>query len=106
MQGASGGRAAGLATAFNAPIAGAVFVLEELVRRFDLPITIATLGASASAIGVARFLLGQAPDFYVAPISYPGFWILPIHLLLGVVAGFLGVAYNFAILGALRTRIT
>src|SRR5215469_4549097 len=96
------GAGAGLATAFNAPVAGAVFVLEELLRRFDLPATITTLGASASAIGVARFLLGQAPDFYVAPISYPGFWTVPIHFLLGVVAGFLGVAYNFAILGALR----
>jgi CIC family chloride channel protein len=80
-----------------------VFVLEELVRRFDLPTTITTLGASAGAIGVARALLGQAPDFHVAPISYPGLWTLPIHLLLGVVAGLLGVAYNLAILGALRT---
>jgi CIC family chloride channel protein len=96
------GAGAGLATAFNAPIAGAVFVLEELVRRFDLPTTITTLGASASAIGVARFLLGQAPDFHVAPISYPGLWTLPIHLLLGVLVGLMGVAYNLAILGAHR----
>lgn len=96
------GAGAGLATAFNAPVAGAVFVLEELLRRFDLPATITTLGASASAIGAARFLLGQAPDFHVAPISYPGLWTLPIHLLLGVVSGFVGVGYNLAILGALR----
>jgi CIC family chloride channel protein len=96
------GAGAGLATAFNAPIAGAVFVLEELVGRFDLPITITTLGASASAIGAARFLLGQAPDFRVAPLPYPGLGTLPLHLTLGVVAGLLGVAYNGAILGALR----
>ncbi len=95
------GAGAGLATAFNAPIAGAVFVLEELVRKFDLRITITTLGASAGAIGVARVLLGEAPDFHVAPMPYPGYGTVPIHLALGAVAGFVGVAYNRAILGAL-----
>ena len=98
----SAGAGAGLATAFNAPIAGAVFVLEELVRHFELPTTIATLGASASAIGAARFLVGQAPDFQVAPIPYPGLATLPIHFTLGIAAGLVGVAYNRAILGALR----
>ena len=95
------GAGAGLSTAFNAPIAGAVFVLEELVRRFEARITIATLGASAGAIAVARVLLGTAPDFHVQPLPYPGLGTLPLHLALGIVAGLLGVAYNRALLGAL-----
>ena len=95
------GAGAGLATAFNAPIGGAVFVLEELVRRFDTRITIATLGASAGAIAVARVLLGDAPDFRVEQLPYPGFGTVFIHLALGVVAGLLGVAYNRVLLGTL-----
>jgi chloride channel protein, CIC family len=95
------GAGAGLATAFNAPIAGAAFVLEELVRRFDTRITIATLGASAGAIAVARVLLGDTPDFHVEPLPYPGFGTVAIHLALGVVAGFLGIVYNRALLATL-----
>jgi chloride channel protein, CIC family len=45
---------AGLGTAFNAPIAGAVFVLEELVQRFERRIAIAALGASAVALGALK----------------------------------------------------
>ena len=95
------GAGAGLATAFNAPIGGAVFVLEELVRRFDTRTTVVTLGASAGAIAVARVLLGDAPDFHVEPLPYPGFGTVPIHLALGIVAGLLGVAYNRVLLGTL-----
>jgi CIC family chloride channel protein len=95
------GGGAGLATAFNAPIAGAVFVLEELVRRFDTRIAIATFGASAGAIAVSRIFLGQEPDFTVELQPYLGIATVPLHLALGAVAGLLGVAYNQSILGAL-----
>ena len=97
----AGGAGAGLATAFNAPIAGAVFVLEELVRRFDTRVAIATFGASAGAIAVSRLFLGDLPDFQISSLPYPGFASVPIHLLFGVLASLLGIAYNRAILGAL-----
>jgi CIC family chloride channel protein len=95
------GAGAGLATAFNAPIAGALFVLEELLGRFNTRNAIAALGASAGAIGIARLLLGVEPDFHVQALSFPGLATVPVHMGLGIIAGILGVAYCRAVLGAL-----
>jgi CIC family chloride channel protein len=95
------GAGAGLATAFSAPAAGAVFVLEELVRRFDTRTTVTTLCASGSAIAVARLLLGNGPDFQLEPLPYPRSGTVPIFLVLGAVIGLMGVGYNHLLLGAL-----
>lgn len=95
------GSGAGLAVAFNAPIAGAVFVLEELTRRFDTRTTIVTFGASAAAISLDRTVFGNVPDFLVHPLPSPAFGCLPMFLMLGAIAGVLGVAYNRAITGTL-----
>ncbi|WP_428340808.1 ClC family H(+)/Cl(-) exchange transporter [Mycobacterium sp.] len=96
------GAAAGLATAFNAPIAGGVFVLEELLKRFDPRTTIATLVASASGFIAAHLLVQSRYDFDMTPIPDPRLveygWILGI----GVVTGLLGVLYNGAVMAALH----
>ena len=95
------GAGAGLATAFNSPIAGAVFVLEELVQRFEHRMAIAALAASATAIAVARALLGDAPDFSVEPLAHIPPLGQPLFLVLGVIAGLLAVGYNRLLLGSI-----
>ncbi|WP_250436083.1 H(+)/Cl(-) exchange transporter ClcA [Caballeronia sp. ATUFL_F2_KS9A] len=95
------GAGAGLATAFNAPIAGAVFVLEELMRRFDTRTAVAALGASASAIAMARLLHGDLPDFHLPAQPFPGFEMTGAHLVLGLLLGLLGALYSRVILWTL-----
>jgi CIC family chloride channel protein len=95
------GAGAGLATAFNAPIAGAIFVLEELIQKFEHRIAIAALAASATAIAVARTLLPDAPDFVVAPLSYGAPETRPLFFVLGGVSGLLAIAYNNTLLATI-----
>lgn len=95
------GGGAGLATAFNAPIAGAVLVLEELVRRYDPRVAVAALGASGGAIAVARLLLGPDPDFTVPAIPFPGAGSAIGFLVLGLVCGLLAIVYQRALLATL-----
>jgi CIC family chloride channel protein len=95
------GAGAGLATAFNAPIAGAIFVLEELVQRFETRIAIAALGASATAIAVARIFIGDAPDFHVDSLVYADAQVRPLYFVLGAVAGLVAILYNRALLATI-----
>lgn len=95
------GAGAGLATAFDAPIAGAVFVLEELMRRFEPRTAMVALGSSATAILVAHLVLGDMPDFRVMNLAYPSAWELPLHLVLGIAAGLLAVVYNRTLVATL-----
>jgi CIC family chloride channel protein len=98
---------AGLATAFNAPIAGAVFVLEELVGQFDVTISIVTLGTSAGAIGIAQLLLGRDADLSF-PCSHSWMWAISGRISFWAsFLGVLGVAYSRAIpeMIALQTRL-
>lgn len=88
---------AGLGVAFNAPVGGAIFVFEELVRSFRLRLTLATLLASTAALAVSRPILGDVLDFRVAPITEPEPRQLAAYFLLGALLGALAVPYNRAV---------
>ncbi len=94
------GAGAGLSAAFNAPLAGLVFVLEELQRDFAPAVFTITLVASVVADVLARSLLGQLPIFHIDTRAIPSLAALPVSLVLGAAAAGLGVAFSRGLLRA------
>lgn len=95
------GAGAGLSAAFNAPLAGLVFVLEEIQRAFHRRIFFATLLASVVADTVSRMALGQQPVFSIPAYPIPSLGLLPVFLLVGIVSGAAGAAFNGALVRSL-----
>ncbi len=84
----------GLSVAFNAPLAGAVFVLEEVSRLITLRRLLVSLLAVAVAISTYRLLFGNATSFRVDELLPVNLFELPLFALLGAWLGALGVLYN------------
>jgi CIC family chloride channel protein len=96
------GAGAGLAAAFNAPLSGVIFVLEEIQRDFQPLVFGAAFLAAAIADIVARLLSGAFPVFSIPNYPTPPTGALPIFALLGIMAGLLGIAFNRSLLGTLN----
>lgn len=96
------GAGAGIAGAFNAPLAGLVFVLEEVQRDFAPTVFTAAFVASVTADVVTRGLTGQLPAFHVEMLDTPSLTALPVSVVLGGIAGLLGVLFNRTLLGTLN----
>ncbi len=98
----SAGAGAGLAAAFNAPLSGLIFVLEEIRRDFQPIVFGAVFIAAAVADIIVRIGAGQFPVFSVPAYPMPPLVSLPIFAILGIVAGLLGVLFNRGLLTAIR----
>jgi CIC family chloride channel protein len=88
----------GLSVAFNAPLAGVAFVLEEVARRFTIRRLLATLAAVATAITVYRAYFGNDVEFNVGHLLPGTIPELMAYGLLGAWLGALGVMYNKSVL--------
>lgn len=100
----SAGAGAGLSAAFNAPLAGVIFVLEELQGNFTPVVFVAAFLASVSADVVGRVLMGELPVLPLHAVVAPTLSALPVAALVGVIAGFAGVLFNTCLLGSLDVQ--
>lgn len=85
--------AAAVAASFNAPVAGAIFALEVILRHFAVhafaPIAIA---AVAGAV-VGRLSFGETVEFDLTGTTTLGFYVeLPAFMILGLLCGLVAVA--------------
>ncbi|MGI6258138.1 MAG: ClC family H(+)/Cl(-) exchange transporter [Anaerovoracaceae bacterium] len=92
------GAAAGLAAAFNAPLAGVMFALEEVHKNFSPIVLVSAMVSAVTADVVAKVSLGmdlvlrfELPHFM--PLKY--YWTL---LLLGILVGLSSFFFNNGLL--------
>lgn len=98
----SAGAGAGLAAAFNAPLAGVIFVLEELQGNFTPVVFVAAFLASVSGDVVSRLLVGDSPVFDLHDIPLMSVSELPLAFLLGILAGLAGAVFSRNLLSSLN----
>lgn len=94
------GAGAGITTAFNAPLSGILFVIEEM--RSEFTYTKASIKAvfvgCVSACAVYQLIMGSAPILEIATYSSAPVSTIWIYIFLGLALGIIGSLSNFLIL--------
>jgi CIC family chloride channel protein len=100
---AAAGAAAGLAAAFNTPLAGVTFVLEELIGDLNSRLLGSVIvGAMLGAL-VAHGIIGPQPSFSLAAIGEPSWYSYLLVPIVAAAGTLVGVAFQKSAL-ALRAR--
>lgn len=87
------GSAVGITAAFNAPLAGVLFVLEEINHGFDKTLVFIALLSAIVSDFISKVIFGQSTvlTFPIHNIPLVNYWLL---IVLGVIIGLLGYVYN------------
>ena len=90
----SAGAGSAIAATFNAPIAGTIFVLEELMQKFNSSILFPVLVSTVVASSLARFLLGNNTSFLIPTLDERTSINIFVCLIVGIISGILGVIFS------------
>ena len=86
--------AAAVSASFNAPIAGAIFALEVVLRHFAVHAFAPIVIASAAGTVINRLEFGDVTEFALSGDSMLRFYVeLPAFLILGLLCGFVAVLF-------------
>lgn len=88
------GAAAAIAAAFNTPLAGVLFALEEVMGDLQAPVLGSVVLASATAWVVLRLLLGNNPLFNVPQYRLVHPLEFGVYAILGVIGGLVSAAFT------------
>ena len=93
--------AAAVSASFNAPIAGALFALEVVLRHFALHAFAPIVVASAAGTVINRLVYGDVTEFLLPQQNELAFYVeLPAFLILGLLCGLVAVVLMRAIFWA------
>ncbi len=95
------GASAGLAAAFNAPLAGIIFGFEELYRNFSPLVLMGAATASVMSVAVTQGFFGDHPIFAVPVLKVLPIYMYPILIALGAFIGILGLFFNKVLFGVM-----
>jgi CIC family chloride channel protein len=84
--------AAAVSASFNAPLAGALFALEVVLRHYAVHALGPIVLASAAGAVVSRVHMGDVTEFMLPPPTPSFFYELPAFALLGLLSGFVAIA--------------
>lgn len=88
------GASAGLSAAFNCPLAGVMFALEEVHKGYSVTVLFSAMTSAVVADFVSKLAFGMDPVFHIpvaTPLPLSLYWVL---LIFGVFVGAMGVLFN------------
>lgn len=94
----SSGAAAGLSAAFNAPVAGLLFVLEEVHHNFSPLVWLTSYAAALISNFISINFFGLTPVLYIGELKSLPIPHYPVLILLGIFLGLMGLLYQKTLL--------